>query len=47
MIKREIKIGDKEVLLGASAALPMEYRGNWQRMVCRFTEIKQAEYHSC
>lgn len=26
MIKREIKIGDKEVLLGASAALPMEYR---------------------
>ena len=26
MIKREIKIGDKEVMLGASAALPMEYR---------------------
>ncbi len=26
MIKREIKIGDKNVMLGASAALPMEYR---------------------
>ena len=26
MIKREIKIGDKEIMLGASAALPMEYR---------------------